>query len=307
MSDEVAKKSLVAKIAEACLAVKGVAKGGRNQKQGYDYMKTADIAKSLREELLPRGVIITWDDKEFVQIRSIKTNAGGEMAEFLLKSEITFHDSDSADKLGPYGAFGVAMDTGDKSLWKAKTGQLKYVLRSIGLMPDEKSEPEGDENVDKALAADETLRVQEAKMEGQERIPAFQVKAFFDACDRNGHGEAQIKQFLMELNNYVQVEEIHKSDWEACRKWAFSPSVVPQQLAKPLKASVAQVKTQKPVESPANADREKVMRTLYASAKDKGIIEADFKQWAYETFSVDSLTKLDVRQLNSVIDWVKGV
>jgi hypothetical protein len=142
------KLSLVAKIARACDAVGGIEKGGYNQKQGYKYLKASDVAKAIRHEFFSRGVIMVWDDKDFTQIRTIPTQSGGQMGEFLLKSEITFLDGDSTEKLGPFGAFGVAMDTGDKSIWKCRTGALKYALRTLGMIPDEKDDPEADENVD---------------------------------------------------------------------------------------------------------------------------------------------------------------
>lgn len=163
--------SLVGKLAEACNSVGGLEKKGTNTKQGYKYLKAADVAKAIRGEFFSRGILLTFDEKKFTQLRTIPTNSGGTMGEFLLEAEITFHDADSGEKLGPYGAFGVAMDTGDKAIWKCKTGALKYVLRGIGLIPDEKDDPEADEKVDQAIAETEAS-ANEAK-----HLTAFEQRA----------------------------------------------------------------------------------------------------------------------------------
>jgi hypothetical protein len=142
------KLSLVAKLAAACDAVGGIDKGGYNEMQRYKYVKAADVAKAIRHEFFQRNIVLTIDEKEYIKLRDVPTKSGGIMPEYLLKCEVTFHDGESAEKLGPFGAFGVAMDSGDKAIYKAKTGCLKYVLRGIGLIPDEKDDPEADQNVD---------------------------------------------------------------------------------------------------------------------------------------------------------------
>jgi hypothetical protein len=147
-SKEIEKKSLVTRIAEACDAVKGIDKGGYNEMQRYKYVKAADVAKAIRHEFFSRRVVLVVDEKEYTKLRDVPTKSGGVMPEYLLKCEVTFYDGYSADKLGPFGAFGVAMDSGDKAIYKAKTGCLKYVLRTIGLIPDEKDDPEADASVD---------------------------------------------------------------------------------------------------------------------------------------------------------------
>lgn len=150
--------SLVGKLAEACNAVGGIEKKGTNQKQNYKYIRAADVAKSIRHELFQRGVILMADEKEFTQTGAVKTMSGGEMREFTLKVEYTLYDSDSDAKITTV-AYGVAMDTGDKAIYKCKTGAVKYYLRSLGLIPDEKDDVEADETVDEAVAPSRTVQV----------------------------------------------------------------------------------------------------------------------------------------------------
>lgn len=153
-------QTLVAKLAEACAAVGFVPKRGENKRRdgtvNYNYVKATDVANALRIEFFSRNIILACDEKECRQTRTIKTNSGGEMAEFLVYANFTFHDGDTGQTLGPLGAFGIAMDTGDKAIYKAKTGALKYVLRGIGLIPDEDSDPETDEKVDEFVSRPHT-------------------------------------------------------------------------------------------------------------------------------------------------------
>lgn len=144
--------TLIAKLAEACSAVDPIKKQGVNTRQNYAYVRATDVAAAIRNEFFKRNIILACDEKDYRQIRTIKTNSGGEMCEFLLHCEYTFIDGDSGEKLGPIGAFGCGMDSGDKAIYKAKTGALKYVLRGIGLIPDEDADPETDERVDEFVA-----------------------------------------------------------------------------------------------------------------------------------------------------------
>src|ERR1700723_434865 len=152
------KKTLVTRMAEACDAVKGIEKGGYNEMQRYKYVKAADVAKAIRHEFFTRNIIMTIDQKEWTKLRDVPTKSGGVMPEYLLRCEVIFHDGESEAKLGPFGAFGTAMDSGDKALYKALTGCLKYVLRLIGLIPDEKDDPEADENVDAQTSEPKSIK-----------------------------------------------------------------------------------------------------------------------------------------------------
>lgn len=223
MPNEEPKKSLVAKIAEACGAVGGIEKKGTNQKQGYKYLKAADVAKAMRHEFFSRGIVMVWDDKEFVQIRTIKTNSGGEMGEFLLKSEITFLDGDSAEKLGPFGAFGVAMDTGDKSLWKCRTGALKYALRSIGLIPDEKDDPEADGKVDEETGPSRVVEAENKflQREGKQRASLSFVNAFEKLWKERGKTDQQLLDVLRTRYSAERPDQLTKEELDELVKLAI--------------------------------------------------------------------------------------
>jgi len=233
-------KSLVTKLAEACNAVGGVDKKGRNEFQRYNYVKAADIAKAIRHELFERGIIVVLDEKEWTMVRMIKTNSGNDMPEMLLKCEVTFRDG--VDVLGPFGAFATAMDSGDKAIYKAKTGCLKYVLRQIGLIPDERDDPEADESVDEQT--DERVLTPAEKKAGKKRktVAEFKVRAFDAACHTNGKTASQVAEFLRARFSAAAVHELTDEDFGGAIKWAMGT----EELAATIATSVTAVTRKAP-------------------------------------------------------------
>ena len=129
-------KTLAAKLAEACNEVGGVEKKGRNIQQSYDYVKAADVAMAIRHKLFERGVVIIPDEQEPTW-REYQTMKGSIMRECTLCTVYNITDGTETLK---FTAYGVAADSGDKSIYKAKTSALKYFLRGLGLIPDEKED-----------------------------------------------------------------------------------------------------------------------------------------------------------------------
>lgn len=134
------KAALVKKIAEAADAVGGVEKKGKNEAQGYKYLKAADVAKAFRHELLGRGVLLLQNEMapEYIEYQTAKGTRGIDC-----RMAIEFEMTDGYASIFKM-AHAQAMDTSDKAGFKAKTGALKYFLRGLGLIPDEKDDPETD-------------------------------------------------------------------------------------------------------------------------------------------------------------------
>jgi len=221
-------KTLIAKLAEACNAVGGVEKKGRNDFQRYDYVKAADVAKAIRHELFTRGIVVIIDEKEWTELRKIRTNSGGELAEMLLKSEVTF--TDGAETLGPFLAMATAMDSGDKAIYKAKTGLLKYVLRGIGLIPDEKDDPEFDEAVDEETDP-RVLEAGQSTGRRRKKLAEYRVRAFDAACHKSGKTAEQIASYLRVRFSAASIAEINEEDFTDAIKWAMGTEEIAATLA----------------------------------------------------------------------------
>ena len=248
-------KSLVTKLAEACNAVGGVEKKGRNENQKYNYVKAADVAKAIRHELFQRSIILIADEKEVTQ-SEVKTASGGTMRYLQLKVEYTLHDGESAEKLTST-AYGIAMDSGDKAIFKAKTGALKYFLRGLGLIPDEKDDPEADESVDEQTRIyEENFEKRSAK---QKLVADYQVRAFDAACHRSGKTAEQVSQFLKTAYKVASVSELMRQDFNQAIKWGSGTA----ELADVLKTSLTSVtniragKKPQPAVTLAEANRER--------------------------------------------------
>jgi len=224
-------QSLVAKLAAACNAVGGVEKKGRNEFQRYNYVKAADVAKAIRHELFERGIVVIMDEKEFSQIRVIKTNSGGEMPEWLLRCEVTFRDE--SEVLGPFGAFATAMDSGDKAIYKCKTGALKYALRGIGLIPDERDDPEFDESVDEQTDPRLTAEVQPRghRSPRRRRIAEYQARAWDAACRDSGKTAEQIARYLRVRWSAATISELTPEDFTEAIKWGVGSEDLAKTLA----------------------------------------------------------------------------
>lgn len=154
-------KSLVGKLADAFANVGGLEKKGKNTAQNYPYLKAADVAKAVRMELFNRGIIMA-TDVESAQWSEFQTMKGSRMSVCRITARFTFYDSEG-DSTVSFRGVGEAFDTGDKACYKATTGALKYALRTSGLIPDEKDDPEADERVDREMAED-GADVNEAKV-----------------------------------------------------------------------------------------------------------------------------------------------
>lgn len=231
---------LTKQLTEACDAVKGVEKKGTNEKQRYKYVKAADIAKAIRHELFSRGIGLYPDEVEFKQIGTVKTLSGGELREFQLIVDYTLAYEDEWKVVR---AFGIAMDSGDKAIWKAKTGALKYFLRTIGMIPDEKDDPEADEEVDALTSGDKKIKEYEDAFDRREaasgRVRPFQADSFIKTAMENGKTTQQIAAYLKAKFNHVQAEELTVGEFQEAIRWAHSNGDLKQTLETSVKAAKA--------------------------------------------------------------------
>lgn len=229
-STEQPTKSLTEKIAEACNAIGGIEKKGRNQKHGYDYVMAADVAAAFRHELFERGVILL-QDEESAEFNEYQTNNGGMMQECRLKIRFTLRDSSGEISAS---AFGVGRDTFDKAIYKAKTGATKYFLRGLGLIPDRADDPEKDGNADQEVrrapapitpASYPPRKPGNGEATADNRpvgsIAPFQKNAFLSAAKKSSKTQAQITSYLHTTFGYESLDEMPKAHFSQALKWAM--------------------------------------------------------------------------------------
>lgn len=133
--------ALAKKMVAAMGSIEAVTKSGTNQKQGYKYVKAADIANEVRNVLVTHGIAFFYSVAA-VERWEVPTNSGGKMLFCQLVIEATFQDMDSGEEMVVQGV-GWGADSLEKAPYKAMTGALKYVLRMTFLIPDE-DDPENE-------------------------------------------------------------------------------------------------------------------------------------------------------------------
>ena len=161
------KLNLLQKLAEVVAEIDNVEKRGRNEFQKYAYVKAADVAWLVRKALSSRNVYLAAD---VVEVRNYEIPAReGVMQAVDIKMQFSFFDGD-APEVPPIvlHSYGTGTDKGDKAVYKAMTGALKYGLRHAFLIPDE-SDPEADVETDKATA--------NAKAVGEVKVAELKKKA----------------------------------------------------------------------------------------------------------------------------------
>lgn len=129
-------KTIYAKIADVMGKVSRVKKSGYNSFHKYEYVTESDLTESIRSILLESGLAF------FSSV--LEESREGEFTK--VKMEFTLADTETGEVLKSV-YFGEGQDKGDKGLYKAYTGAVKYFLMKTFLIPTG-DDPEGDSTVD---------------------------------------------------------------------------------------------------------------------------------------------------------------
>lgn len=176
--------SLAKKMVAAMGDIEAVTKTGKNEKQGYKYVKAADVANEVRKVLVKHGIAMFYSVESSSRWEK-PTNSGGSMFFCELLVRVTFEDMDSGETMVQQG-IGWGADTLEKAPYKAMTGALKYVLRMTFLIPDE----EDPENEQKDKPEVVSIPV----------ITSDQAVAFRKACKDKGVSVETVKKALNAMN-----------------------------------------------------------------------------------------------------------
>jgi hypothetical protein len=139
-----------------------IEKKGDNKKQGYKFVRSADVLREIRGAFAKFGVYAEINDIDLLGTYDIATNSGGKMHTAMVKVKIQLHDTESDEKVNAVG-LGDGADSGDKGVYKAQTGAVKNALKNAFLIPDE-ADPEADESVDEATTAKPAPKPQPARV-----------------------------------------------------------------------------------------------------------------------------------------------
>lgn len=189
---EAKTKNIYQKLVEVRKGIAKVPKRGRNEFQGYDYATEADILEAVNAGIDEQGlwIIPSEVDRKEKEITSIDRDGRERKYNFCwIKILYTIVDSDNPDS-GKIEAFswGSGVDSGDKALYKAKTGASKYFFTKMFRIPTgddpEREEGAGTErpsSPEKPVAAPPLVD----KGKSNPFLTADEVKKIWEAWRRN--------------------------------------------------------------------------------------------------------------------------
>lgn len=120
---------LAAKLVEIIKDLPMIEKKGRNDFHKYNYAMEVDFLEAVRPRLTERGILMSMS-VDSVDIAN-KGEKGGMVT--TIQTSHTFLDSETGETLTFKGA-GQGEDKGDKGIYKAQTGALKYALAKFFLI-----------------------------------------------------------------------------------------------------------------------------------------------------------------------------
>lgn len=126
------QKSLLTKLVEITAVVERIPKNGHNDKQNYDYALESDIKDVVRKEMSERDLVLI--SSELSRNKSELQGRNGVQQLVTLEVQFTIFDAETGESI-QFTGFGDGQDFGDKAVYKAKTGALKYALTTLFLIP----------------------------------------------------------------------------------------------------------------------------------------------------------------------------
>jgi hypothetical protein len=139
--------SIYARIAEVRSSVGTVPKEGFNKFHGYRYVKVGDILEAVNPLLKAHDLVII---PSVVESKTTAQQDGNLMVEVMVEYDIRDTTSNQQTKVRSPGH---GRDKGDKGVYKAMTGSMKYMLIEVfGIATDDDPENETEEKADKPQA-----------------------------------------------------------------------------------------------------------------------------------------------------------
>ncbi len=123
-------------------SVQYIQKKGHNKNQDYKFAREADVKEALRNQFVKHGIVFNCEiTKSKTEDLGLKTNGGKVM--LFSEVDMTCTLSDGKDTI-KFGSTGSGTDMGDKGIYKAMTGAIKYGLMNNFLIPTG-TDPEADD------------------------------------------------------------------------------------------------------------------------------------------------------------------
>lgn len=161
-------KNLKQKLLEVSKAIAYLKKDKQNEMQHYTYLSEAKIKETIKAEFEKQGILFNYSTHEVSHYEISPTKKGTKQFCTIATGSYRFLDVDSDEQING-GWAGSGTDTGDKGLFKAVTGGIKYVLSTNFLIPTgddpEKDHENGNGKTESKPKKTETPKESEPKTE----------------------------------------------------------------------------------------------------------------------------------------------
>ena len=144
LSDEEKNVLLLGKLHRVTAKAKYIEKKGWNQAQRYKFVREADLVEKMAEFFREENLLLTMSCSQ-ADVHEHATKLG-RSAITTIKLAIVIWDIDTGANL-PFSWIGQGDDPGDKGIYKAYTGALKYFFLRNFLIPSG-DDPEADSSTD---------------------------------------------------------------------------------------------------------------------------------------------------------------
>lgn len=124
---------ILKKIHAVMCDVNYIQKDKRNTFHNYTYASEAAIKEALHAAFVKNGIVFLFEVVE-TSYHIVKTAKGAEETQYMVRCEWSLRDIDTAEEVCGR-SYGVGQDAGDKGIYKAITGAIKYMLTANFLIP----------------------------------------------------------------------------------------------------------------------------------------------------------------------------
>jgi hypothetical protein len=184
------KKTLSQKLLDVSRSINYLKKDKKNKMQGYSYLSEAKIKEVFKNAFEEHGIIFNYSTDEVREYEISPTSRGTKQFCTIAKGTYSFIDTDSDQEIiGTWHGSGT--DTGDKGLYKAITGGIKYVLNTNTLIPTG-DDPENDDTGSDNGSGKE-------KTKTKKQTPKPKSKTW--KVDNQPYTEGRIKNLMLDKHN----------------------------------------------------------------------------------------------------------
>lgn len=210
--------TLIQRLHKIMAEVPFIAKDKTNTFHKYAYASEQAIKEALHPKLVEHGVMFIYS------ITDVRHDHGEDSTLTTITLHYRFIDVATGETME--GTFaGTGQDSGDKGLFKAITGGLKYLLTSTFLIPTG-DDPENDEKAPqndkyasrpaqgRGFAPRPVSSQPDAKLSLPRRISDAQVSRMWAIARKSGWDDAEVKEFLAK-KGYASSSDVPVSDYDA--------------------------------------------------------------------------------------------